>query len=130
MKVVVTLSTPEVEGPFEPRFGRAAWFGVVDLETGSTEVIENAAASAPSGAGVKAAQQVIKAGAEVVIAGSFGPHAFEVLSAAGVRMYVGEEGRSGSAVVEQYRSGSLPEVTQPTHGGHHHHAGGGSGGRA
>ena len=67
MKVAVSAQAPSLEAPLDPRFGRCAYFVIVDTDTMRFEAIDNAAASAGSGAGILAAQTVANAGAEAVI---------------------------------------------------------------
>jgi len=56
MKIVITISGNTLDSPFDPRFGRAVAFCLVDTETGAWTVYENPALSASGGAGVQAAK--------------------------------------------------------------------------
>jgi len=129
MAIVITTSTDSLDGPFDPRFGRAAYFCLVDAKTGDFQAFPNAAVSAAGGAGVQASQFIGNHGAEAVISGDFGPNAYMTLNAAGIRMYLAPAGESltGRQLLERYRAGELQEATGgPTHGGRH---GGGGRGR-
>ncbi len=123
MKVAVSLSGRSMDGPFDARFGRAAFFGLTDMDTGEQEVLENPAVGASSGAGVQAAQSVVDRGVQVVVSGAFGPKAHAVLASAGVVMYVAPSDRplTGTEVLKLYREQGLERVTAPTHAGHHDH---------
>jgi len=73
------------------------------------EAIQNPAVAAPGGAGIQSAQLVVDKGVEAVITGNVGPNAYQVLSSAGIAVYVGNF-KSVREAVEAYRSGKL----QPT----------------
>lgn len=122
MKIVISTSTDSLEGPFDPRFGRAAYFCVVDAETGDFEAFANSAVHASGGAGVQASQFITNQGAQVAISGDFGPNAYMTLSAAGVRMFLAPAGEvlTAKELVARYQAGELQEAKSgPTHGGRH-----------
>lgn len=96
----------------DPRFGRCRYFILVNPESGEFDVVDNDAASQAHGAGIRAAQTVASAGAEVVITGSVGPNAYPALHNAGIRILTATSGTVRN-VVELYRKGSLGEVTSP-----------------
>jgi len=110
MKIAVSATTPDVEAQLDPRLGRAANFVLVDSETGEWEAYPNAAVGASGGAGVQAAQFVVDHGAQVIVSGDFGPHAFTALSAAGIKMFVARAG-TVRELVNRFKSGELREVT-------------------
>ena len=56
MKIAVTASAEGIDCAVDPRFGRAAYFAVVDTETGRCNSISNDAVSAAGGAGITAAE--------------------------------------------------------------------------
>jgi predicted Fe-Mo cluster-binding NifX family protein len=98
MKIVVSSQGGSLEAPASPIFGRCPTFVFVDSETMTTEAVPNPAASQGGGAGIQAAQYVVKLGAEAVLTGNLGPNAFDVLQAAGVQGYLVGEGTVGQAV--------------------------------
>ena len=110
MKLAVTAQGPDIESDVDPRFGRAAWFLIVDSDTGAWEAIDNSAGvNAASGAGVTAAQTVIDRGATVVITGACGPKASSALGAAGVKVIVDGEGKASDAV-KRWKDSETGEV--------------------
>ena len=121
MKLIISISGNKLESPFDPRFGRAAAFCLVDSETGEWTAHENPALSASGGAGVQAAQFVAKLGAQAVISGAYGPNAFDTLSPAGIEMYLAPTGETLTAaeVLALFRSGKLNKAAAATHAGHH-----------
>lgn len=80
MKVAISSVGQTLEDDLDTRFGRAAFFLVVDSDTLKFSVIDNAARAASGGAGIVAAQSVIDQHVEAVIAGQLGPNALNVLS--------------------------------------------------
>ncbi|MBW2010884.1 MAG: NifB/NifX family molybdenum-iron cluster-binding protein [Deltaproteobacteria bacterium] len=113
MKIAISSSGRNLDVQVDPRFGRCNCFVVIDPETQAFEVLENEAATLGSGAGIQAAQMVVKAGAEAVITGSVGPNAKDVLSAAGLKIYLGAAGTI-KEVLQQYQDGRLQEASVPS----------------
>ncbi len=56
MKIAVAASGPGLDDQTDARFGRCAWFVIVDTETFEFEALENTAAKQGTGAGIAAAQ--------------------------------------------------------------------------
>jgi predicted Fe-Mo cluster-binding NifX family protein len=99
MKVAVSTSGTTLGSPVDPRFGRAAGFLVVDLDSDETEYIENTQnLHAAQGAGIQAAQNVANTDAKAVLTGHCGPKAFRVLSGAEIVVYVGAKGTVAQAL--------------------------------
>jgi predicted Fe-Mo cluster-binding NifX family protein len=125
MKLVISITGNNLESPFDPRFGRAAAFCLVDSETGEWSSHENPALSASGGAGVQAAQFIAKLGAQAVVSGAYGPNAFDTLSPAGIEMYLAPSGETLTAadVLTLFKAGKLSKAEAATHSGYHegHH---------
>jgi predicted Fe-Mo cluster-binding NifX family protein len=99
----------------EGRFGRASGFVIHDSELGNWQWIANGQnTESVSGAGIQAAQTVIRSGASVFIGGNFGPKAFKVLQAGGVRLVQGRIGLTLAENLNQFQKGMLAEVSEPT----------------
>lgn len=113
MKIAISSTGRNLEARVDPRFGRCNCFIVIDPETQAFEVLENEAVTLGSGAGIQAAQMVVNAGAEAVITGSLGPNATDVLSAAGLKTYLGAAGTI-KEVLQQYKDGRLQETSVPS----------------
>lgn len=111
MKIAITASEGSLEGPVDPRFGRAAWFIVADVESGEHEVIDNTAnMNAAGGAGVQASSKVGNLGVEAIVTGHCGPKAFRGLTAAGIRIFQAPENVTVAEALEMFRQGRLREV--------------------
>ena len=117
MKICVSAFSGSLDAEVDSRFGRCAYFVIVDSETMEFNAISNSSSSAAHGAGIQAAQTVVNIGAKVVITGNVGPNAFNVLSATGIKIVTGASGSVKDAV-EKYKNGQLKEVGNPTVGGH------------
>ena len=111
MKVIFTTSGNNLDALLDPSFGRAHNFLLLDLESGSSQVISNQQnLNAAQGAGIQAAQTIVKAGAAVLVTGHCGPKAFRVLAAAGVKVYNTDAPTVADALA-RYRAGQLTEAT-------------------
>jgi len=118
MKIAVPCVGQLLSDSLDPRFGRAAFFLIVDTDTLSFSVINNAARSSSGGAGIAAAQSVIDQHIEAVIAGQFGPNALNVLSSADIALYQGIPG-SVCSNIEAFNQNKLTRITEsgPSHAG-------------
>lgn len=107
MKVAVTAQNGSLDSQVDPRFGRAAYFVVVDTDTMKFEVVDNKQnLQAASGAGIQAGQTVAESKVEAILTGNCGPKAFATLNAAGIKVYVGLSGTVKDAV-EAFKAGKL-----------------------
>jgi predicted Fe-Mo cluster-binding NifX family protein len=110
MKIAVTSTGKDLQATLDERFGRAAFFIVVDPDTLEYRIVENTQnLSLPQGAGIQAARTIIENGAEALITGFCGPKAFRVLDAAGVRIFTGASGPVDK-VIEAFKEGRLSEA--------------------
>jgi predicted Fe-Mo cluster-binding NifX family protein len=112
MKIAVTSTGKTLDSQVDPRFGRTAYFIIVDTETMDFTVIENENIAAAGGAGISSAKTVIDTGAQSVLTGNCGPNAERTLSAAGIKLYVGATGTVAEAV-ELFKADKLTETTEP-----------------
>jgi predicted Fe-Mo cluster-binding NifX family protein len=88
MKTVITSEGNGVNSLFDKRFGRAAWFCVLDEETGKTEFFENPNKDAQGGAGTKTVEKMVELGVSKVISGDFGPKAKDLLDKFNIQMVI------------------------------------------
>ena len=113
-KIAITSEGPGLEDQVDPRFGRAAGFVIVDLDTMETQYIDNGQSQVMAqGAGIQAAELIVRAGVSWLLTGYVGPKAFLALSAAGVKIGQNLEGMTVREAVERFQSGSL-EVADRT----------------
>ena len=117
MKVAVSSNGEDLNAQLDPRFGRCAYFLVVDPDNMSFEAFENKSAVQGGGAGIQAAQFLASKGVEAVITGNCGPNAVQTLSAAGVELFVGQAGTI-KEVVARFKNGHLKPTSEATVGDH------------
>ncbi|MGD8450946.1 MAG: NifB/NifX family molybdenum-iron cluster-binding protein [Phycisphaerae bacterium] len=88
MKIGVAAADQTLDAQVSERFGRCPWFLIVESEDMSCTAHRNPAADMPGGAGPAAVQELIRLGAQVVLAGEFGPKADHALRAANIRFEI------------------------------------------
>jgi predicted Fe-Mo cluster-binding NifX family protein len=96
----------------EARFGRCAYFLIIDLDTMEFEAVENPNIALGGGAGIQSAQLMAEKGVSTVLTGNCGPNAFQTFGAANIQVITGVSGQVRQAV-EQYKSGALSNTTTP-----------------
>jgi predicted Fe-Mo cluster-binding NifX family protein len=84
MKIAIAVVTADAEAQIDERGARAAYYLIVDSDSGRSEIVANPAAQAERAAGPAAAAFLIDSGVNKVIAGDFGPKFRAELEAAGV----------------------------------------------
>lgn len=124
MKIGVPSTGRDIDSAVDQRLGRCPYFLIVDAESMNYEVISNESATAVGGTGVHTAQMLARAGVDVVISSNAGPNAFQILKAAGIKVFTGASGTVREAI-EMYKNGKLKEMDEANVGSH---AGMGSGG--
>jgi predicted Fe-Mo cluster-binding NifX family protein len=111
MLVAISSQGPDLEGPVDARFGRAAGFVVIDSQTMQSNYIENGAAQAMAqGAGIQAAETVAQAGAQVVLTGIVGPKASRALKAAGIRIGINLAEGTVAEALQRFQQGDFTET--------------------
>lgn len=106
MKIAISTTGDDLDAPMEERFGRAPKFLIYDPAEKSFIVIDNQTNDAPQGAGLKAAEAIVRAGAKVVVTGNCGPKAFGALTQAGVKVYLGDA-ETVQQAVDHFYAGKL-----------------------
>jgi predicted Fe-Mo cluster-binding NifX family protein len=118
MKIAVSTTGKTLDDPVDPRFGRAAYFAILDPDAMDITVIDNIQSlDLPQGAGIQAAQAVIGERISALLTGNCGPKAFATLSAAGIDIYTGAHG-TVREVVEQFKAGTLTKANGANVPGH------------
>jgi predicted Fe-Mo cluster-binding NifX family protein len=106
MKIAVSSTGKNLDSLIDQRFGRCAYFAIVETEDMSFQIVDNESASLGGGAGIQSAQFVAAQGAKFVITGNCGPNAINTLSAAGVKLITGQAGIIKDAVT-RFKNGKL-----------------------
>ena len=118
MKIAATAATQDISGQLDPRFGRAKFFIVADTDTDEWASHDNAPnLNAAQGAGIQAAETAARLGAAAVVTGHVGPKAFRALNAAGIKVYLSNEGTVADAI-RKFKAGELKETSAANAEGH------------
>lgn len=118
MKIAITAQGKDIDSQVDSRFGRAANFIIIDIETEAWECIDNEQnINAAQGAGIQAAKHIIDAGAEALITGNVGPKAYRVLNESGIKIFINANG-SISSSIEDFKNNKLEQANQATVEGH------------
>ena len=117
MKIVVTSTGPTLDDNVEARFGRCAYFLIIDTDTIQYEAIENPNITLGGGAGIQSAQLMSEKGVTTVLTGNCGPNAFNVFGQAGIQVIVGITGVVRNAV-EQFKAGAFSFASGPNVASH------------
>jgi len=117
MKIAFSSTGRDLDSEIDPRFGRCAYFLIVNPDDMGFEAFENESVSLGGGAGIQSAQFVASKGAKVIITGNVGPNAIRTLNAAGLEVIVGVSGPVREAT-ERYKRGELSPTDQASVPGH------------
>ena len=128
MKIAVSSSGKDLDSQVDPRFGRCAYFVIMETDDMGFEAFNNENIALGGGAGIQSAQFVASKGAKAVITGNVGPNAVQTLSAAGVEVFVGQSGTVREAI-ERYTKGEINSTSTPNVADHYGMGGGAGMGR-
>ena len=117
MRIAVSASEPTLDAEVDPRFGRCQYFIIIDPDTMEFETVNNSGAMAGGGAGISTAQTIAGKGVDTILTSNCGPNAFQVLSAAGIKVVTGVSGKVQDAV-RDYKAGKYQANSQPNVPGH------------
>ncbi len=117
MKIAISAMGATLDAEIDPRFGRCQYFIIVDSDTINFEAINNSGGMGSGGAGISTAQLIAGKGVEAVLTGNCGPNAYQVLSAAGIKVITGVSGKVKDAI-QSYKLGKLQASSQPNVAGH------------
>lgn len=106
MKIAVSSNSKTLDSAIDPRFGRCAYFVIVETDDMSFEAFDNQNVALGGGAGIQSAQFITSKGAVAVITGNCGPNAMRALAAAGVNVVTGQSGTVREAA-EKFKRGEL-----------------------
>ncbi|MBN2205469.1 MAG: NifB/NifX family molybdenum-iron cluster-binding protein [Thermoleophilia bacterium] len=115
MKIVLSMSEPELGAPLDRGFGKAPYLVVYDDQTKEWESFPNPGAGSELDSGTEAAELARDQGAALVITGAMGPNALNVLKTCKIEVRYAQGG-TGSSALEAWRRGELPlaeEASRP-----------------
>ncbi|MBN2443880.1 MAG: NifB/NifX family molybdenum-iron cluster-binding protein [Spirochaetales bacterium] len=113
MKICITSQGNNLTSLVDPKFGRCAFFIIVNPETLEFEAISNNNASSGGGAGIQSGQLASEKDVKAVLTGNVGPNAFQTLKAAKIDIITGVSGTISEAI-ENYNNGKYKTITEAT----------------
>lgn len=115
MKICISSTGKDLSSQLDPRFGRCAYFMMIQTDDMGMEVFENEYKSLGGGAGIQAAGFVHSKGVKAVVTGNCGPNAMKVFSENSIEVFTGQAGTIKD-VVETFKKGELIASVNPTVG--------------
>ncbi len=103
MLIAITSLGPNLDSLIDPRFGRAAYFLILNEKGKLLKSLKNPGNEAVRGAGVFAGQMIIDEKADVVITHNIGPNALRVLESSKVEMFLVEENLTAKKAFQKYQ---------------------------
>jgi len=107
MKIAIALEENSYNSLADRRFGRAAYFILINPETDNYEIIENEAKNEATGAGLKAVKTLINLGVNEIIAGEIGPKAAVLINEFEIPVYKMGELTKVSEILKNYKENKL-----------------------
>jgi predicted Fe-Mo cluster-binding NifX family protein len=104
MKIAVSATGGSMAAQIDERFGRCAYFVVVDSDTMKFTAFANPASELSGGSGPAAVREITKHGVEVLLTGRVGGNAQTALDAANIKIVVGSTGTVREAVEKYLKS--------------------------
>ena len=111
-RIAISATGITLEAEVSPVFGRCAAFILADPDTLDFEALPNPAQHAAGGAGVQAAQTILRQGAQAVLALDLGENAFRVIHAAGIPIYR-VQGTTVREAIAAFNAGTLTQLEAP-----------------
>lgn len=119
MKIgIPTLGGSGLDERVSPHFGRAPTFTIVDTETGEVDVVPNT--SEHRGGSGKPPEQLVRAGAHVMLCSGLGPRAITMFEQNGVEVFVGAK-NTVRETINLWKAGKLQEATDKNACKRHRH---------
>lgn len=109
MLIAITAQGNSLQSEIDPKFGRAAYYLIVNTETDEVTVHDNSdGINASNGAGTGAAQTLSEYGVEALYTGRVGPKAADVLKQANIPYYENITG-TVQGVLNQLKGGAVAQ---------------------
>ncbi|MBI9016979.1 MAG: NifB/NifX family molybdenum-iron cluster-binding protein [Phycisphaerae bacterium] len=119
MKIAFCAINDNPDSLIDARFGRTGYIAIYDEETKNWQFIANQQdLQAAQGAGLKTAQYLLDARADILIAKNVGPKAMRALQGDGIEVYQVVEEISANQALKKYLDGQLLKMEQANVQGH------------
>ena len=109
MKIAISTNGRTKESLLDQRFGRCNYFQIYDTDSKEFNLIENKGFTASGGAGIASSNQLIDEKVQVIITGSLGPNAFDIISESNIKAYKCSS-LPIDEVIEKYNNKELEEI--------------------
>lgn len=109
MYVAISAEDQNLHARLDPHFGRCRYFLLIDSDSMQLEVFENDRTEFSPGTGIQTAELLVSNGVDAVITGMCGPMTAQMLTAAGVDLYLGQAG-TVKDVLMRFKQGKLSTV--------------------
>lgn len=113
MKIGISSTGKDMNSQIDPRFGRCAYFMIIQTDDMSLDVFENEYKSLGGGAGIQSAGFLHSKGVETVLTGNCGPNAMNVFFEGNIQVITGQAGKIQD-IVEKFKNGELTPSVNPT----------------
>jgi predicted Fe-Mo cluster-binding NifX family protein len=113
MKICISSTGKDMNSQIDPRFGRCAYFIIIQTDDMRFEAVENTYKSLGGGAGIQAANFIHSKDVQTVLTGNCGPNAMNVFSECSIPVITGQAGSINDAVA-RFKDGGLTPSVHPT----------------
>lgn len=108
MTIVISTTGSDLDSQIDQRFGRCAYFLIVDGK--KVKKVQNPGAQAMGGAGIAAAQIIVDQKVDAIITGNIGPNALNVLQVAGIKVFQVSLDMKAKQALKAYQKQELKEI--------------------
>lgn len=119
MKILLACLEKDSKAVISEVFARAAYFAVYDTDSMTYTYLENTAAEASSGAGVKAAQEAIDSKATLVVARRLGENSFDIFKESNIKVLIAKKDATLEELVKLALDKKLETMLEGKVGFHH-----------
>lgn len=118
MKIGISSTGQTLADLLDPRFGRCEYFQIYDTNTQLISAVRNRGQEASGGAGISASNQLAEESVDIIITGSLGPNAFEIIQKSGIKAYSCQP-IPVSEALKKFEAGDLKliDISGPAHKG-------------
>lgn len=117
MLIAVPVNSKDLNKTICTSFGRAPYFLIYDSDKEEYECMNNTAVDSTGGAGIKAAQNIVDSGTDILLTLRCGINAADVIKSSGIKIYRAEE-VSATDNINMFINKELHELNE-IHSGHH-----------
>ena len=109
MKIGLSSTGKDMQSQVDPRFGRCAYFIIIQTDDMTFEVFENENNSI-GGAGIHSARFLNEKGVQAVLTGNCGPNAMDVFNDCKIKVITGQTGLI-NGVIKNFKNNQLKDST-------------------